>query len=337
MGDGYLVKEARCNLLSAIQLRKNYDRIESSGTDFIYQHRVLGSSITFRLEADGYFHTRLVSPEGWGVSAVDFYNPPPLVPVPAAKSAKTWAAIHDVERLHWATNHAGANAMKELCREATYLGSITSSAIDLFYRHRGCSACSIGRMRHHAQLPSTRGLSGIVGHTVQGDFFFIENGEIVLSKTPRRMVTSIGHPKAEWGIVVSRSFNGSGVYEVHLLDGGDRPTRVHRFKFVRNVAIPEHIMDLARKLDAAVLIAPPPPVPEPALPLAAGDDEVDPVEDPMEADEGEDPIEPEMETVAMAQISYSRGLKQSPARATSYARGDPRVLGPWVVPARPLF
>ena len=497
MGDGYLVKEARCNLLSAIQLRKNYDRIESSGTDFIYQHRVLGSSITFRLEADGYFHTRLVSPEGWGVSAVDFYNPPPLVPVPAAKSAKTWAAIHDVERLHWATNHAGANAMKELCREATYLGSITSSAIDLFYRHRGCSACSIGRMRHHAQLPSTRGLSGIVGHTVQGDFFFIENGdlkipvllltdectmftfmfafitgdrsststrtmcskpqfkravtamlsvwtragrtckvlrfdreglivsedstawlsergirlsptaadqklgymevqgriikdtcravvsgvrerfgytfpkvyypsvvgdccamlnrmcrgesvmsayammfddpsggldirrdlrvsvgEIVLSKTPRQMVTSIGHPKAEWGIVVSRSFNGSGVYEVHLLDGGDRPTRVHRFKFVRNVAIPEHIMDLARKLDAAVLIAPPPPVPEPALPLAAGDDQVDPVEDPMEADEGEDPIEPEMETVAMAQISYSRGLKQSPARAQQAMRAE---------------
>ncbi len=110
------------------------------------------------------------------MSAVDFYNPAPLIPVPAEKSAQSWAAIRDVERFHWATNHASRDRMRQLSSDASYLGPITAESIDLFYKHRGCAACQMGRMKHHSQHASTRGMSEVVGHTIQGDFFFIEGG-----------------------------------------------------------------------------------------------------------------------------------------------------------------
>lgn len=70
-------------------------------------------------------------------------------------------------------------------------------------------------------------------------------GEIILCCSPKQLSSSIGYPKAEWGVVVSRSFNRSGVFEVHLLE---KNTRVFRFKFVRAVTIPIHIMEMARKM-----------------------------------------------------------------------------------------
>jgi hypothetical protein len=108
MGVGVYVKSAKKNLLSAIQLRKAYRKEDISDTDMLYVHRDNGSTILFRLEADGYYHTRLARPDGYAVSSVDFYNPAPLVPVPAKDSIAIWAEIRSVERLHWASNHAGA-------------------------------------------------------------------------------------------------------------------------------------------------------------------------------------------------------------------------------------
>jgi hypothetical protein len=74
-------------------------------------------------------------------------------------------------------------------------------------------------------------------------------GEIVLCHRPRSLVAAIGVPKAQWGVVISRSYGGTGVFEVHLLENVLMP-RVHRFKFVRAVLVPPHVMDLARRLDA---------------------------------------------------------------------------------------
>ncbi len=85
-------------------------------------------------------------------------------------------------------------------------------------------------------------------------------GEIVLCHRPRQLAAPVSEPKAEWGVVVSRTFNGTGVFEVHLLEGAVR-TRVHRFKFVRAVLVPSHILELAVKLDAVHVVAPLPPVP----------------------------------------------------------------------------
>jgi hypothetical protein len=62
-------------------------------------------------------------------------------------------------------------------------------------------------------------------------------GEIVLCHRPRTLVAAIGVPKAQWGMVISRSFGGTGVFEVHLLENALAP-RVHRFKFVRAVVVP---------------------------------------------------------------------------------------------------
>ena len=108
------------------------------------------------------------------ISSVDFYNPRALKPVDPEKTVETWGSIYATERLHWASNHANANRMKDLCTDRSYVGEVTPAAIDLFYAHRGCAACQMGYMKHHDQLPSSRVKSEIVGRTVQGDFFYVE-------------------------------------------------------------------------------------------------------------------------------------------------------------------
>ena len=75
--------------------------------------------------------------------------------------------------------------MKELCGDPSYWGEVTAQDIDLFYLHRGCAACHLGRMKHHSLLASSRGLCDLVGQVVQGDFFFIEAG---LKKIPVLLV-----------------------------------------------------------------------------------------------------------------------------------------------------
>jgi hypothetical protein len=176
MGIAVWVEAATKMLMSAIQLRKAYTRVPTDGASICYVHKLDKSVITFRLGPDGYFHTKLASSDRPSVCSVDFYNPPSLKPVDPSKGLATWSSIYAVERLHWASNHSSSSTMKRLCTDPSYIGDVTPADIDLFYAHRGCSACISGRMRHHAQHPSTRGLSQVIGHTVQGDFFFIEAG-----------------------------------------------------------------------------------------------------------------------------------------------------------------
>jgi hypothetical protein len=209
MGMGVYVQSAKKNLMSAIQLRKAYKVELVSEVDMVYVHKGNGSSITFRLGKDGYFHSKLARPGGHAVSSVDFYNPPPLAPVPAGNAIAVWSQIRSVEHLHWASNHAGAARMKELCGDPTYWGDVTAQAIDLFYLHRGCSACHLGRMRHHNQLTSSRGLSQLVGQVCQGDFFYIDAGT---SKVPvLLMVDEASHFTFMYAFVKGNPAGGQGM------------------------------------------------------------------------------------------------------------------------------
>ena len=140
MGIGVYVQNAAKNLMSAVQLRKAYTRVPSDGDCICYVHKEDNSKITFRLQKDGYYHTKLWSGERASVHAVDFYNPAPLTPVAPEDAVNTWRHIHTVEQMHWTTNHANAIQMKKLCIDPTYVGMVTPTAIDLFYKHRGCAA-----------------------------------------------------------------------------------------------------------------------------------------------------------------------------------------------------
>ena len=80
LGIAVCVKTATKNLLSGIQLRKAYEIEGYTGTEIVYVHKVDRSTLVFRLEPDGYFHTKLKVPDGWSVSSVDLPNPPPLIP-----------------------------------------------------------------------------------------------------------------------------------------------------------------------------------------------------------------------------------------------------------------
>jgi hypothetical protein len=84
MGTGVRVLYATKNLMSAVQLRKAYTRMPTDSHRLKYVHNVDRSVITFRLEKDGYYHTRLDSGQQPVISAVDFYNPPSLMPVDPA-------------------------------------------------------------------------------------------------------------------------------------------------------------------------------------------------------------------------------------------------------------
>ena len=75
------VQNAAKNLMSAVQLRKAYTPVPSGGDCICYVHKEDNSKITFRLQKDGYYHTKLWSGERASVHAVDFYNPAPLTPV----------------------------------------------------------------------------------------------------------------------------------------------------------------------------------------------------------------------------------------------------------------
>jgi hypothetical protein len=178
-------------------------------------------------------------------------------------------------------------------------------------------------------------------------------GEIVLCHKPRELNSPIGRAKAEWGVVVSRRFDKTGVFEVHLLE---TDVRVHRFKFVRSIMIPEYVMELARKLDKEQWMMPQAPNPNEIVSspsttrIEEGEDMADEGGDPsddaeVERDEedrycpmddaeayyqpdedaeananGLTTIEGIMERVSSTQISYSKGLLQSGIRAEQAMR-----------------
>jgi hypothetical protein len=73
------------------------------------------------------------------------------------------------------------------------------------------------------------------------------NLDVLRDLRPKKGVaTSISVMKAEWGIVVSRTFNGSGVLKVYLLESR---SYAHRFKFARPIILP-HVMILVINLAA---------------------------------------------------------------------------------------
>jgi hypothetical protein len=82
--------------------------------------------------------------------------------------------IRAVERFHWSTGHLGAEYMKRKGKLPSYIGGVTSEAVDYFIMHRGCRSCLIGNMRAHDQLPSSREMSVLVGAVPRGDIFIVE-------------------------------------------------------------------------------------------------------------------------------------------------------------------
>ncbi|MEI7747149.1 MAG: hypothetical protein WCJ28_06390, partial [Actinomycetota bacterium] len=180
LGRAMVVPGARKLLVSAPEVRRAYHLTGSPGPDIHYVHKTTGAELVFRLDrarfGDDYTHLVLEDSEDYCVSNLDFYNPSPLEPVHPRDETRVWPLIHAVERLHWSSNHMGSYDMGTLCSSADYVGDVTPEAINLFVKHRGCSACGKGMMTAHSQLASSRGLSAIAGETAQGDVFFIENG-----------------------------------------------------------------------------------------------------------------------------------------------------------------
>ena len=153
-------------------------------------------------------------------------------------------------------------------------------------------------------------------------------GEIVLAKKPKKGVAShIDEFRAEWGIVVSRSFNGSGVFEAYLLES---KAYGHRLKFER-LPVPAYVMEMARALSER----PPGPIPyeaDDAAPLPQGSSSTE-TESPdlMDATQNSEPgatdeavtiidtNENEAAAVVLAvsnaQMTYAEALKRYPERA----------------------
>jgi hypothetical protein len=517
LGKAVVIRDAAKVLISAREVRKSYDWSSDGGLGIRYVHKITKAAVVFRLDPvrfkDDFFHAVLEdAPDS--VSLLDFYNPPPLAPVAARDEARVWPMIRAVERLHWSLNHMSVADMTHLCSRPGYFGDVTSEAVALFAVHRGCSSCRMGHMTAHSQYPSTRGLSAIVGDTVQGDIFFIESdgpkvpvlllscekslfsyihvfeeaaaraqgprvmvksseivsalsgalsvwksaghflrslrfdregaiasthtqdwfreqgvslvltaagqklglgevmgrvvksrcrasvagirekygykypmkfftrlvadtvkvlnrtarhgcdlspsqmffgvsagldvrrdlrapiGEVVLFKTPMRGVaTNISDMRSEWGIVISRSFNGSGVMEAYLIE---TKSYGHRLKFERG-AVPSFIMQLLRSL----VLQPGPivhepveelesilPVPDPTVPVVApGVVEpapptvvAVPVQEPLPIDENDDSAIDSVFTVLSAQISFRKALLTSPKRAAAAMEEEIRTL-----------
>ena len=183
MGRAMVIPGANRLLASGQELRERYNFV-ASDLEIKYTHKIDGSVLIFRCDPvrfkDKYYHllleVPLLSSEACPTD-LDFYNPPPLAPVPPALESLVWPLIRAVERFHWTTGHMGAEDMKRMCQAPSYIGEVTPAAVDLFVSHRGCPSCLIGNMKAHNQLVSSRGLSTVVGAVFQGDIFFVEADE----------------------------------------------------------------------------------------------------------------------------------------------------------------
>ena len=160
-------------------------------------------------------------------------------------------------------------------------------------------------------------------------------GEILLFKRPKNGVSSpIGEPKAEWGIVVSRSYNGSGVLEAYLIESRSYG---HRYKFARMI-VPGFIMDLVRGLTEVGMppdrdILPSAPLEPSEVPLTSIESEVSP---PTNEDIADLPAFDELApdgvaldavlSVLSAQTTYRRALLTSPERAVPAMEAEIRSL-----------
>ena len=150
-------------------------------------------------------------------------------------------------------------------------------------------------------------------------------GEILLFKRPKRSASSpISVMKAEWGIVVGRSFDKRGVLEAYLIES---KSYGHRFKFAR-VAISSFIMNIVRSLCEISA-----PIPQESIdyheeifePEPGSLDDVAPdvtagpaMMDDVVSGLPQGPLDAAEEFSALSsQISYRKALLESPDRATS--------------------
>ena len=179
MGEGITIKGANRNLASGPELSKAYDIVKHNASALIYQHKVNGAQLIFRKDPirfnDNFYHLLIEISNDTVVASLDFYNPKPLAPV-IDDAARKWELIHAVEALHWSKNHASSQDMLKTISDPSYIGPVTPEAIQLFTKHRGCSACVEANMKSHTQSPTTRELCKVVGEVVQGDLFYIEDG-----------------------------------------------------------------------------------------------------------------------------------------------------------------
>jgi hypothetical protein len=152
-------------------------------------------------------------------------------------------------------------------------------------------------------------------------------GEVLMFKRPKRGVaTDISVLKAEWGIVISRPFNGTGVLEVYLIES---KAYGHRFKFER-LAVPHFTMQLLRSLSPPTGPIITEPLDEVLPNVQAPTDDVVP---PLVDDEGDDlgsadidNVDYSCDAVYSAQISYRKALLTSPARAVVAMEAEIRML-----------
>lgn len=153
-------------------------------------------------------------------------------------------------------------------------------------------------------------------------------GEVILLKTPKRGVASdISVMRANWVVVVSRSFNGIGVLEGYA---PETKSYVHGFKFERH-AVPSHVMMLLRNLSDI----PGSPVHEPGDFVPDGEPSLDVrPDDPVGVTESiseavsDGDYDASSETVAVhsTQVSYRKALLASPHRATTAMEEEIRML-----------
>ena len=183
MGEGVVLNDARSNLVAHKSLIAAYDLVECTNDTNRYRHKVNGQEIVFRADedvfGDVFMHCVLLfSSNGINVSSMDFFNPAPKAPVPPANYDAIVESIGRAERLHLAANHPSVPEMHRFIELPSYNGVVTRRDVELFAKHQGCSACAMGKMAAHDQLPSRTGLSAVVGQTAQGDLFYVEGGGV---------------------------------------------------------------------------------------------------------------------------------------------------------------
>lgn len=180
MGSALLVTNAERNLMSEIELLRNYKVCEWGEDIRVYEHRnILGRFLTFRRDprrfGDAYLHC-LIAKRGdvEEACATDFYNPTPLLPFPKDPSGRLRQQMERAITFHHTLNHMNPRNMIKLVRDDPDRYPVTERSINLMMKHHGCEACARGMMPEHALLPSSRIRSDITGKDVAADIFYIE-------------------------------------------------------------------------------------------------------------------------------------------------------------------
>jgi hypothetical protein len=155
-------------------------------------------------------------------------------------------------------------------------------------------------------------------------------GEVLLFKSASRGVASdISVMRSDWGIVISRSFDGKGVLEAYFFES---KSYGFRLKFERQV-VPAYGMQILRGLTlqpGPIVHEPSSEVPEPPRPEPSVPDAEPSVEEPTDSADDAAPMDPGLLdtvlNVLSSQISYRKALLASPDRAIPAMEEEVRML-----------